>query len=70
MSKYLILIFALVYKRTECGPSLFCSSRAAAANAGQQSVERAPGSQQKPTFDGFDSPEKINLVCKKPQMGL
>ena len=42
------------------------AERIAAANAGQQSVERAPGSQQEPTFDGFDSPEQLNLVCKVP----
>ena len=52
------------YKRTECVPSLFrsnrenCSSKCRSA----KSVERAPGSQQELTFDGFDSPEQLNLV--------
>ena len=51
------------YKRTESGSSQFGSNREriAATNAanvqyaGRQSVERAPGSQQEPTFDGVQS---------------
>ena len=51
------------YKRTECGSLQIGSNREriAATNAanvqyaGRQSVERAPGSQQEPTFDGVQS---------------
>ena len=53
------------YKRTECGSSQIGSNREriAATNAANacaicrsaESVERAPGSQQEPTFDGVQS---------------
>ena len=57
-------------KRAE--PSLFCSSRANCSSKcrSAKSVDQMPGSQQEPTFDGFDSPEQLNLVCKVPEMGL
>ena len=48
------------YKRTECGPSQFgCSNMAQCSDCAicrsTESVERAPGSQQEPTFDGVQS---------------
>ena len=57
---------AMFFKQTHrvrafavCSSRANCSSKCRSA----KSVERAPGSQQEPTFDGFDSSEQLNLVC-------